>query len=434
MTHELPRFVIGASARNDHVQQMARALHDVNRLACYVTGAVDVWHSPWMRGMRSGLAHVPRINRQLSRRAITEVPAELVQTSWSWDLARTVAGAVGAGRLTQDWLWEKGELALDGRTARLLNDASVGAYLGVEFGALASLQAAAALGKPGWLAFLSPHHRTRARWLEPEWQRFGDRRTDADRRLDALGVERDRRRDDEAHIADGIVSGSSFTTRSLVAAGISEHRILTVPLGGPVPVDVAELPVTAPTVLRFIYAGPVAVHKGVHHLLEAWGRLAPAGAELHIYGQQRLPAEVVARARGGRAASSIVFHGSVPAADLREVYRQGSALILPTLADGFGQVVADALAHGLPVITTVNAGASDRVVHGECGFVLPPADVDVLTSTIDWCLTHPAELFAMRPAALAQARRWTWAHFRSALVDGLTDMAAGRGPRIARSA
>ncbi len=434
MMHALPRFVIGASARNDHVQQMARALHEVNRLACYVTGAVDVWQSPWMRGIRHGLGQFPGIDRHLRRRAIAEVPAELVRPTWSWDVARTVAGAAGAGVATQDWLWEKGERALDGRTARVIGDPSVGAYLGVEFGALASLRAAAELGKPGWVAFLSPHHRTRSLWLEPELQRLGDRRSDADRRLDELAVDRDRLRDEEAQIADGIVSGSSFTTRSLVAAGISEQRILTVPLGGPAPVDVTELPASAPSVQRFIYAGPVAVHKGVHHLLEAWTRLAPVGAELHLYGQQRLPAEIIDRARNGRAARTIVVHGSVPAGDLREVYRQGSALILPTLADGFGQVVADALAHGLPVITTVNAGAADRVVHGECGFVLPPADVDALAATIDWCLGHPEELFAMRPAALVQARRWTWAHFRSALVDGLTDMTASRGPAIARSA
>jgi hypothetical protein len=52
MTTGLPRFVLGASAYNDHVQQMARALHDADRLVCYMTGAVGVWNGRLARGLR----------------------------------------------------------------------------------------------------------------------------------------------------------------------------------------------------------------------------------------------------------------------------------------------------------------------------------------------------------------------------------------------
>jgi glycosyltransferase involved in cell wall biosynthesis len=90
--------------------------------------------------------------------------------------------------------------------------------------------------------------------------------------------------------------------------------------------------------------------------------------------------------------------------------------VLPTLGDGFGQVVTDALAHGLPVITTTNAGAADRIVHGESGLVVPPADVDALAAALEWAAGHRRALFDMRGAALAQARGWTWREFRAAFL------------------
>jgi glycosyltransferase involved in cell wall biosynthesis len=429
----LPRFVLGASARNDHVQQMARALYEANRLACYVTGAVDVWHGTWARGVRRAIGRLPGVERQLSRRAIRQVPPDLVLARWGWDLARTAASVAGLDIRTQDWLWERAERALDRETERCLGREDIGGYLGVEFGALASLRAAKQLGKPGLVSFLSPHHLARARWVDPDLRRFGGLQSDGDRRLAALSIERDRLRDEEARLADGIITGSTFTTRSLVAAGIPESRILTVPLGGPAPVPAAALPTEAPAAPRFIYAGSVAIHKGVPHLLEAWSRLAASRAELHFYGRVQLPPGLVDAYRS-KCGGTVVFHGSVPAAELPAVYLHASALILPTLADGFGQVIADALAHGLPVITTANAGAADRIVHGESGFVVPPADAAALAERLEWCLSHPLDLWRMRGAALDQAYRWTWAHFRSAFTEGLTDLLAGQRAAVARTA
>jgi glycosyltransferase involved in cell wall biosynthesis len=131
----------------------------------------------------------------------------------------------------------------------------------------------------------------------------------------------------------------------------------------------------------------------------------------------------------GAASRSVTFHGLVPASDLRDIYLGASVLVLPTLADGFGQVVTDALAHGLPVITTANAGAADRITHGVSGFVLPPADIPALSATLDWCLTHRAELGEMRDAALTEAGRWTWADFRRTFVERIA--AAMVGPAAA---
>jgi glycosyltransferase involved in cell wall biosynthesis len=230
--------------------------------------------------------------------------------------------------------------------------------------------------------------------------------------LDDLSDERDARRDDEAILADWVVSGSSFTTRSLVEAGIAPAKILTIPLGGPEPVPASALPTTAPRTLRFVYVGPVSVRKGAHYLLRAWRQIASTGVELHFYGKPLLPDALLAEAKSGPGGDLIFFHGSVPAHTLNRVYLEASVLVLPTLCDGFGQVVSDALAHGLPVITTENAGAADCLDPGTSGFVIPPANETALAARLAWCASHPQDLWEMRPHALARASAWTWAHFR----------------------
>jgi glycosyltransferase involved in cell wall biosynthesis len=75
-------------------------------------------------------------------------------------------------------------------------------------------------------------------------------------------------------------------------------------------------------------------------------------------------------------------------------------------------VVPEALAHGVPVIATSNAGAADLITHGRSGFLVPPGDTAALAERMQWCVDHPAQVAEMREEALAAAQRWTWADFR----------------------
>jgi glycosyltransferase involved in cell wall biosynthesis len=93
--------------------------------------------------------------------------------------------------------------------------------------------------------------------------------------------------------------------------------------------------------------------------------------------------------------------------------REASVLVLPSICDGFGMVVNEAMAQGLPVICSSNAGASQLVVEGVNGFVVPPADPGSLAERLAWCLDHPAELRSMGVRAAESARNWTWGAFRA---------------------
>jgi glycosyltransferase involved in cell wall biosynthesis len=418
---KLEGVLVGAVGSNPHIQNMARALHEAGVLHEYATAGVDVFRHPLARTLRqSAGAAVPRLARELGRRTVVGVPANQVRSRWRWEMTRALASRLALDARLVDWLWEQSELDLDRACARLVRRPEVGGFLGVEHGALAALGAAKRLGKPAIVAFLSPHHSVLARFVDPEYSRFPElhdrRRVYFEQRTRI----RDERRDAESELADIVVTNSTFTTASLVSAGFRREKMVTVPLGGPQPVDPDELPPRPPTVTRFLYAGPVSVRKGAHYLLGAWRQVARPGLELHIYGTMLLPDRLRREAESGPGGTSITFHGSVPPSELRGAYLRSSVLVLPTLCDGFGMVVSEALAHGLPVITTHNAGAADAVTHGTTGLIVPAADGPALTAALAWCADHPVDLFDMRRPALAAAGRWTWADFRRAFVERLS--------------
>ena len=113
-----------------------------------------------------------------------------------------------------------------------------------------------------------------------------------------------------------------------------------------------------------------------------------------------------------------MFHGSVPRPVLFDAYRAADILVFPSLSDGFGMVVAEAMAHGLPVITTDQAGAAD-LVTADNGRIVPAANPQAIAEVLQWCLDNRDRLFAMRFHALETARRRQWQDFRRDLIDAL---------------
>ena len=113
--------------------------------------------------------------------------------------------------------------------------------------------------------------------------------------------------------------------------------------------------------------------------------------------------------------------GSVPKEDLFAAFERADVLVFPTLADGFGMVVTEAFSRGLPVITTDKAGASDLVVHKWNGFIIPAADSNAITETLQWCLDNREALYEMRFAALQTARQWQWPDYRRKLISKITE-------------
>src|SRR5690606_16911805 len=102
-------------------------------------------------------------------------------------------------------------------------------------------------------------------------------------------------------------------------------------------------------------------------------------------------------------------------------------LLFPTLCDGFGMVLTEALAHGLPVLTTTRAGSADFIEHEKNGLIVEPANADALVEAFDWCATHRDQLGSMRRQATETAAGWQWEDFRRGLVKIVQEGAAAAG-------
>jgi len=156
----------------------------------------------------------------------------------------------------------------------------------------------------------------------------------------------------EPQLADLCIVASSYTRKTLIENGVTEDRVSVIPYG----VDLEFFcPVDFQPQEKFsvLFVGQLFRQKGLHYLLEARYRLALPNAELRIV---RFPHDKAVISRYAQAAR---FLGPLKWHELREKYRSADLLCLPSLSEGFGQVILEALASGTPALTTTCCGASD---------------------------------------------------------------------------
>ena len=146
----------------------------------------------------------------------------------------------------------------------------------------------------------------------------------------------------------------------------------------------------------FLLVGSGYERKGVATAIAALARL-PADSYLFVAGNDRSRGRYKRLARELGVANRVALLG--PQDDVRRFYGAADAFVLPTLYDPFPNAVLEAMACGLPVVTTTKCGAAELVLEHDCGFVCPSRDVDSLA----WHMTTLTDASA-RAALGARAR------------------------------
>lgn len=398
------------------VREAGMALRESGWRCSALTAYVDKPELWWRRA----LAHLGRaagvdLDREFRRRLLKSSPWSSVDTSPAWELLRIAAIRAGADVRAVDWLFHRSIHSLERRTIRALGDATTHVYC-YEYSALETFQAATRRGIRKIYEVPSPEYDYVERLLADEMSAFPELRSRAAPFFERVRAERSERRRKEWDLADLVVVNSTFTLRTFQQAGRDVAKVVVVPYGAP-PAVAETGPSPAERPFRFLWAGTFSVRKGAHHLLDAWrSRRCQAGSELHIYGAWALPDRL-----RRDLPSSIRFHGAIPQSELFQRYAETDILVFPTLCDGFGMVVTEAFAQGLPVITTDRAGAADLVHPGKNGLIVRGGDVAELASTLDWCVDHRAALLDMRPNALTTARGRPWSAYRAELSAAIAD-------------
>ncbi len=100
--------------------------------------------------------------------------------------------------------------------------------------------------------------------------------------------------------------------------------------------------------------------------------------------------------------------------------RRADLLVFPSVAEGFGLVIGEAMASGIPVLTTTHTGGVELITDGRDGWLVPAHDSSALAERLEWAANHRHELFEMGQRARQRAEQWTWGHYRKALVKELS--------------
>lgn len=183
---------------------------------------------------------------------------------------------------------------------------------------------------------------------------------------------------------DYVIALSDFVKDSYVASHYPEDRIF---IAYP-DVDIDRFTITEKkdTKFRVVYTAYTTPLKGLHYLLEAWNTLRLPDAELILiggYGEipQELQKQYNALIQGD---PSILWVGNC--ATPEDYYRTASAFVFPSLTEGFGRVTLEAMACGIPVVTTENA--KGIVEDGKTGFVVPIRDAKAVADKLRYLYDH----------------------------------------------
>lgn len=223
----------------------------------------------------------------------------------------------------------------------------------------------------------------------------------------------------EPLMANGWVVASSFTAATLVENGVRRDEIHIIPYG----VDFAtypcrDCPPASHAPFRVMWIGSMTQRKGLSYFLEAVGSLPQDNLEVLICGHHAVDRSVIEQSR----IKSIRVLRGLPTAELASELRKADLFVLPSLAEGFGHVILEAMSSGVPVLTTGATCAPDVLTDGEHGFIVPPRDSRSLAEAIKWGMAHRSQLYGMGLSAAAQARKFTWERFRASIVKAYKKM------------
>ena len=198
--------------------------------------------------------------------------------------------------------------------------------------------------------------------------------------------------------ADLITLPSRFALRTFTEQGVSPEKIRVVPYG----VNLSHFePVSQPEPETFevLFVGAVSFLKGIPYLLNAFQKLQHPKKRLTLVGAV-LPE--MARYLQGKSLANVELTGPLPNSRLKEIMSRSHAMVFPSLNDGFGMVMGEAMACGCPVIASTNCGGEHLIDDGCEGFLIPIRDSQVIAERLEQLAQDPELRYRMVQSSLAR--------------------------------
>ncbi|WP_259727892.1 MULTISPECIES: glycosyltransferase family 4 protein [Synechococcales] len=258
----------------------------------------------------------------------------------------------------------------------------------------------------------SSHIRVQEALLKDEFLRYGSCWTGIDPRSIA-------KEEAEYQQANWISVPSQFCFDSFIAQGIPSQKLVKIPYGSRLERFHPILPSrSADSAFRVLFVGAAGLRKGILDLLAAFQQFSHPRKELILIGSlapeaQHLLAQV--------DQSQITIVGPVANSQLINYYNQASVFLLPSIEEGSGMVIGEAMACGCPVISTTNTGASELITDGIEGFIVPIRSPTIIADRLQQLADEPDLLIAMGQASLKRVQQLGgWDAYGDAWNDFLT--------------
>ncbi len=393
---------------NQNVRQTALALAEAGLLGEFWT-CVN-----WRPGslLDRSLDGIPRLRDELRRRSFPEKLAPFLRTlSWR-EWGRQFASQLGWKSLTREELGffsvDAVYSSLDCRVARRLSQPSnFRAVYAYDAGALATFREAKRRGYKCiyehpiiYWRKVRELQREEAE-LHPEWAPTLGALADSNEKL--------ARKDEEISLSDLVIVASSFSRESLSTAPTLHAPVRVIPYGTDSLAEKAP-PNEYKTKLRVLFVGSLTQAKGLGYLLEAVARL-----------KGRIEFTLIGRRVSDSIPSPALLNTyrwipSLPHGELLAEMSRHDVLVLPSLHEGFGLVMSEAMSQGLVVITTPHTAGPDLLTDGVDGYLVPIRSADAIEEKLSLLAGDRDRLIAMQQAAREKAAASTWENYRQGIV------------------
>ena len=403
-----PRILLSHPTGNQNVRNAVASLAEREMLAEFWTTVAWNAQSRWNRLLPSVMRTL------LERRAYPDVPPERVRCVPSREMIRLGAGSTPLNRLLTSGERPFSIIGVyrhfDGKVARRVGSLRPDAVYCYEGGALETFREARRLG------IKTIYEQTSSYWYwvrdllkqeaerSPAWVGLLPNLADSAEHL--------RWKDEELSLADTVFVASQHVRRTLAGA-VPEEKIRVVHYGAPEIRRREPRPTDPARPLRVLFVGVLVQHKGIGYLLDAVDRLG-SQVELTLVGRRFQP-----HSRVDEACRRWRWFETLSHRQVLDVMMESDVLVLPSLGEGFGLVVAEALACGLPAIVTPNVGSSDLIHDGQEGFVVPVCSADAIAERLETLHRDRELLAAMSRQAQATAAKNSWASYRANFRDAL---------------
>lgn len=409
------RILLSHSGKQ-HSYHVAKALDNKEALSRFYTSSYIT--SPYLQQVLTN-----RGDTYWTRRFINGLNGSKVNAAWRFEIPEIILGKIyGNGAKVQSAVYNR-DASFDAHVSKKLTNEDFDVFWGFQGSCLKSLRVATELGKKA-VCELATGHVLAAKTILTEEQKLHPKWADSFDNLE-FPASYQKRLEAEPHQASQVVVASQFTQQTLIDSGIPQSKIHMLPLG----VDIDHITYQPEKYtpfrsrpLRLLYAGRVTQRKGIAYLLEAMKSFPDASqvqldiiGHIHGAGKGLDPYKGLFQLKPGVAQS-----------ELFELYQHYDALVLPTLFEGFGLVIIEAMAAGLPVITTDHSIGPELIKNDENGYIVPIRDVTAIVKAIESLASKTeGEMYQMRKNAREKSEEYTWQAYEPRLHKVLSNIVDG---------